>query len=172
MCIIPMVAHSQDFEFLYDGTFKTADGADFVVVPFDGKSQTELFDMVKNNVTAIFASPKDVISTSGTDMISVSGFQKEVFVCKVMGMAIVIDAHYTIKIAFKDGRVRVSAPVITSFSERGYMHENTEKYLRDMWFFKKDHSPKYKEKIDNIGETFSTLAKSLLYYQAKTEDDW
>ena len=45
-----------------NGSFLTADGSDYVVVPFEGKTASELYSMVKSNAMSFYRDPKEVMS--------------------------------------------------------------------------------------------------------------
>lgn len=45
-----------------NGSFLTADGSDYVVVPFEGKTASELYSMVKSNVMSLYRNPKEGMS--------------------------------------------------------------------------------------------------------------
>lgn len=45
-----------------NGSFLTADSSDYVIVPFEGKTASELYSMVKSNAMSLYRDPKEVMS--------------------------------------------------------------------------------------------------------------
>jgi hypothetical protein len=63
-----------NFKMNYDGNFTTQEGEHYDVAVMEGKSATELFDIVKKNVALAFRSPKEVESNVDDKIISIYGY--------------------------------------------------------------------------------------------------
>lgn len=114
MLLCACVASAQDpvhFSLTRTGSFVSQDGTGFVVVPFEGKTTAELYNMVKNNIMSVYKDPKKVMSENENQTISVRGYGSIVYKT-VTFIPRVFEGHYTIVFKFKDGRIRVDAPVV------------------------------------------------------------
>lgn len=70
-------------------------------------SQAELYKKILKNVHTMFASPNDVVSTIENELISVRGVTETHI--KYMGINGLLEPTISVKVEFKDGRIRVSA---------------------------------------------------------------
>jgi len=101
-----------DFKLQPNGTFLSEDGSDFIVIEFDGMTAEELHSMVKNNVMSLYNSPKDVMSESGNNVITIFAIEKNIWQVKSLGATGIYGGHYKLVFKFKDGRIRIDAPII------------------------------------------------------------
>lgn len=176
--IIPMMANAQ-FILTPDG-FRTADGQDFYVVEIPG-TQEELFNKTQTALTEIYISPKDVMSTTSPSLISLKGFTEKVYIKDVVRKTS-MDTDYTIKILFKDGKIRFNAPSILSMGTY-----NKGRFLtlaigrgggagmNDFgYIFKKDGKVRYKEGQESLESFFNSLIATIVskVEAPTTEDDW
>lgn len=109
---------AQNFTLTPDGFVSSEDASkSYIVIESEG-TQAELYKKVKNYLMKIYRSPKDVLSESEPDAITINGIEQDAVQRKAMGMvAVSYDMNYTIGIMFKDGRIRVDSP---SFSLSSY----------------------------------------------------
>lgn len=176
--LIPAMAQAQ-FVLTPDG-FRTAEGQDFYVVEIPG-TQEELFNKAQSAVTEIFVSPKDVVSATSPSVISLKGFTDKVYI-KDGPRKTNLDTDYSIKILFKDGKIRFNAPSVLSMgiynSGRvlsltigcgGGAGLNSYGYM-----FKKDGKIRYKEGQESLEAYFNSLISSIVdkVTSPTTEDDW
>lgn len=78
--IIPLLGYSQnpiEFKLQSDGTFRTVDGKEFIVIQKDGKSASELYNEVLQSVTLQYNSAKDVVSKVDNSVISINGIASD-----------------------------------------------------------------------------------------------
>lgn len=101
-----------EFKLQPDGTFLSEDGSDFIVIEYEGMPAEELHTMVKDNVMSLYNSPKDVMSESGTNVITIFALEKNIWQVKSMGATGIYGGHYKFVFKFKDGRIRIDAPSI------------------------------------------------------------
>lgn len=101
-----------DFKLQPNGTFLTEDGKDFIVIEYEGKSAEELHTMVKDNVMSLYNSPKDVMSESGNNVITIFALEKHIWQVKSLGATGIYGGNYKLVFKFKDGRIRIDAPSI------------------------------------------------------------
>ena len=100
------------FRLQKSGDFVTADGADFAVVEFQGKSVAELYQMIKDNVGAYYENPDDVLTEDEPKSLTVRGGCKDFVMWTFMMMPTQFGAFYDLTFRFREGRIRVDAPVI------------------------------------------------------------
>lgn len=107
-------ASAQDlvqFKLTRSGSFVDIDNKGFVVVPFAGKTASELYNMVKNNILSIYKDPKQVMSENEGQTIAIRA--KGGLVWKTIAfIPRTFEGYYTMVFRFKDGRIRVDAPVV------------------------------------------------------------
>ena len=51
-----------------NGSFLTADSSDYVIVPFERKTASELYSMVKSNAMSLYRDPKEVMSEDNSQV--------------------------------------------------------------------------------------------------------
>lgn len=151
LLLICFTVHAQFKAHFYlqpDGTFKTKDNANYAVVEYDGMSAEELYTMVKSNINSLYKSPKDVMSEVENTSITVRGYDKTITIDKYG-----FSGHYNLNFRFKDGKIRVTAPII---DENVYLDHSRFDFSKVAagFFNKKDGSVKpkkikYKELTEN-----------------------
>ena len=176
--IVPIVANAQ-FQLTSDG-FKTSEGKDFYVVEIEG-TQSQLFQRAQSAITEIFVSANDVVSANMPDIISLSGYTNAIFI-KQVGKKTNMDTKYSMKILFKDGKIRFNAPTITSMGvfNNGrtvnlYMGCGGGSGMNDFGhIFKKDGSVRYNDAVNSSSEFFNSLINEIVekINSPVTQDDW
>ena len=175
--IIPLLGHSQipvEFKLQSDGSFKTVDGNEFVVVQKEGKSASELYNEVLQSVTLQYNSAKDVVSKVDNSVISINGIASDcVQMSGMLGVKVVFSIQYILQFQFKDGKIRVEAPVLSRlFTKDTPDIKPISGWLKVQSVFKKDKpNPKKQSTIDDFENTLNGLINSILTPQ-KAQDDW
>lgn len=104
---LPYFVYCQYFELTPSGmkSLIEPEGADYLVLNFPDKSQSELFDAAHDYVVSSFNSAKDVMSESEPNVLSL----KAAMPFKLSNGFVKYDAilNYKYNILFKEGRVRV-----------------------------------------------------------------
>lgn len=104
------------FEFTPEGSFLTAnEGKDYAVLSCPGLSQEELYNKFYIAVSRLCDSPKDHISYIERQMISYTNIEKEGVTLKGGGSKMTYDVEFTVKMEFKDGRVKIDAPTFIAW---------------------------------------------------------
>ena len=159
-----------------NGSFLTADDSDYVVVPFEGKTVSELYSMVKSNVMSLYRNPKEVMSEDENVAIKICALKnldwKEGY----------IYAYYdyygdcSFLFQFKDGKIKVDAPSVSSqvYKKVSKSYKSFYYYVRKLFTRKgsiKQRKLKHKLRIEkNINYPINYL---LGFYQKNTgKDDW
>ena len=149
ICIFEYAQGVVSFELKSDATFKTSDGQSYVVIPFEGKTAQELYNLVKSNVMKTYNSPKEVMSENAPTSISI----RAIGVVANPTMLFIprrLQTYYNLLFQFKDGKIRVDAPAIDVdtklMDEDNQLNPNVLFSLRD-WtnkIYEKDGSIKSK----------------------------
>lgn len=111
--ITTQVAVSQNLFTLTADGFKNSQNMDqdFVVLNYEGKSQSELYTKFLSKITNVYVSAKNVVSKVDDNIISINGYSTNAIEMKKGKKQIIKhDIRYNISFEFKDGRVRVNAP--------------------------------------------------------------
>lgn len=112
--IIPMMVNAQEhvrFILNENGEYRTKDGEDYVVVPFEGKTAKEIYNEIVSNVFSFYNDPNEVMS--GLDGVSIkirAISNKIVYAHPTLMGRKRHSGYYQLEFKIKDGRVRVSAP--------------------------------------------------------------
>lgn len=163
-----------EFVFQPTGQFLTSDGKEYVVIPFEEKSASELYAMVKNNVMSYYNSPKEVIS-EGENVITIYALEKNMWLVKSMGAKAIYGGNYKLVFRFKDGRVRVDAPSIDEkLSMTDGLFTNTIGIPDNVYLSKaakKACSEPKKENKQRVEEVVNEPINYLLGISKKTKED-
>lgn len=164
-----------------DGTFQTDDGKNFVVVEFEGKTAQELYTMVKSNAITLYNSPKTVLSENEPVNLSILALSENLYkTYKIGGGFVAYKANYNLVFHFKDGRIRIDAPLVhekLDVSATGVPIPKSFVSLVDDWF-EKNGSVKKKKQDDvlKIEEIFNYPINYLLGYNKRgssvNEEEW
>lgn len=94
--------------------FETANGGNYFIVEVPDKSQQELFKEVKNKIMANYGAFYDQsrITTNTSDEITLKTVDKKRLVYYEKNF----DISFQIRIEFKEGRIKVNAPVIQTIN--------------------------------------------------------
>ena len=163
-----------NFKLQSDGTFKTVDGNDFVVIQQKGKSASELYNEVLQSVTLQYNSAKDVVSKVDNSVISINGISSDcITLSGMLGVKVVFSIQYILQFQFKDEKIRVEAPVLSRlFSDKTPDIKPISGWLKVQNVFKKDKpNPKKQSTIDDFENTLNGLINRILMSK-KVEEDW
>ena len=170
-----------NFKLQPDGTFKAEDGKSFVVIEYDGKNQQELYNMVKANVLTLYDNPQEVLNEIEPTNITIRGISDVLWSgIKLIGGIQEYRAKYNYVFHFKDGRIKVDAPLIDSqlvVSGMGVTFSKTFVSFIDDWFDKKGGIKKKKEKdVSSVESIFNIPINYLLGNMKENikeeEEDW
>ena len=164
-----------------DGTFQSHDGKSFVVVEYEGKTQQELYNMVKANVLTLYNSPQTVMNEIEPTNITIRALSDKLYsTYALVGAFVEYRARYNYVFQFKDGKIRVDAPLIDSqlnVTASAVPISKTFVSLIDDWFDKKGNVKKKKQKnVSKIEAIFNYpinyLLGNLNQSTKKDEEDW
>ncbi len=175
---LTIIANAQEkvvFNLYPDGKFKTKDGASYLVVKFDTLSSSQLYDMVRSNINAIYKNPKKVISEVENKSISVRGFSQTITTDKLaLSSPSVYSGYYNLLFEFKDGKIKVNAPIIDEDIYDGTLKTKFE-FIASHFFKNGDLKPKKKEYKDITELQLNIIINKilgLLQNENRIKDDW
>lgn len=178
LMLLPMVAWGQElvhFVLMSDGTYQTEDGKDFVVVPFDGKTAHQIYQELASNVGSTFNDPSKVMSGVEDASIKIRAFSDFLWFNKVLGIPHSWGGYYQLEFRIKDGRVRVSAPIVEDIAM------DTQPYNQwsyggkvKKWFKNGVVKDGDKKKYDEIVAHMNGIINRILYTSTAQEanEDW
>lgn len=146
----------------------------FTVVEKTG-TQEELYKFARNRLTSIFVSPKDVLSESEFDVITINGITKEIGAKKFLGY-VDLSTNYTIVLRIKDGRIRIDVPTINRMTSSNRLqltvsqNDNYDSYYERFYVFDKKGKLKNESGKHSIEQFFNVFLKTLL--QTDDVEDW
>jgi len=111
--IMTLCVNAQTFELTAHGFVDSLNMQnDYIVVPFEGSSQTEIFNLALSAVGKHFVSPKDRISKVEYSQLNINGTIPNVTNLNRMGMKLYFDLYFNLIFEFKDGRMKINGPII------------------------------------------------------------
>lgn len=182
LLLCPFLMNAQDlvnFKLTPQGSFVAADGENYVVVPFEGKTAHQLYQMLASNVGSVYNDPSKVMTGVEDASIKIRAFSDNIYVKKVLGMPSYVQGHYQLEFRIKDGRVRVSAPMVEENLEMvgadGKRYPASFSHIVKGWF--KNGEPKEKEvqNIENVENQMNYPINAILGLVGKTstvDEDW
>ena len=169
------------FKLTPEATFLSNDGEDFIIVPYEGKSAHEIFQLLATNAASVFNDPSKVMSTVEDKSIKFRSIipvaQKEV---KLLNQRTLAESKgfLQLEIRIKDGRIRISAPFVENdiWIDGSPMQGNFQN-LVSQWY-----KPEKKEKKRIENENFRNSLESRVNLivnsiigstpQMEEDDDW
>lgn len=162
-----------------NGLFKDNQGNDYAVILFEGKNRTELYDMVIKHVNSLYRSPKEVMSVIENEMISIYALSDKLAYDNILGITRRGVTYYTIKIHFKDNKIKIDFPSISKVTFGSGSQEMTISYSYQVgtYFEKKTGKPKKKriEWIESIEKHASWVCNYLIWgseKEQKSNEEW
>jgi hypothetical protein len=111
--LISISASAQLFELTNQGFVDVHNKENnYVIVPFEGKSQQEIFNLALEAIGKSFVSPDDRFSKVEYSQINLNGIYPNATVINRMGLKLNFNMHYNIIFQFKDGKMRINGPII------------------------------------------------------------
>lgn len=175
--MLPMAMKAQ-FVLTPDGF--QSDGKDYYAVEVEG-TQSELFNKAKSAITQIYVSAKDAATFSEPTVISLNGFTKGIQI-KDGPRTVELDMRYTMKILFKDGKIRFDAPNVLSLSTFNsgrdlslYLGRGGGPGFNDYgYIFKKDGKVRNEKAVQSLEKYFNTLIQTIVndIKNPVVDEDW
>ncbi len=158
------------------GSFVAEDGKDFVVVPFEGQNAHQIFQQLSVNASALYKNPSKVMSTVDDASISIRAFDDKISYIKDLIQKFWLSGYYNLNFQIKDGRVRVSVPVIDESMRRTANSANEKDFSRMVksWFKDGVLKDKFKAQAAYTESNMNSLINAILGTSKpqKEEEDW
>ena len=160
------------FKLSENGLFVAEDGKDFYVVPFEGKTAHQIFQQLSVNVSALYKNPSKVMSVVDDASITIRAYDDGITYTKDLIQKFYCGGYYNLNFQIKDGRVKVSAPIIDdkldSNSGSVYFISTAKKWFKDGEVKSKSLAQvEYTEK--NINKIINDILGST---KSQSEEDW
>jgi len=179
--LLPLMAAAQTFTLTPQGLVNADDQSKtYVVVEMPG-TQAELYAKAKTAVVSMWNSPKDAMSYNEPDIIVVNGYSANAAHFRKWGRDNVFGMEYRLQIQFKDGRIRINAPVIGSLdyaNGQGTMlieagDNSTSQHITRA--FDKNGKVRFKDFNENVENYFNGLVQTIIDTMkngASNDEDW
>lgn len=117
LMLLPSIVAAQDlvkFVLMPNGTYQAENGKDFIVIPFEGKTSHQIYQELASNVGSTFSNPSKVMSGVEGVSIKIRAYSDNLVMAKPFGFVKEqpYGGYYQLEFKIRDGRVRVSAPII------------------------------------------------------------
>lgn len=178
MMLLPMLAGAQElanFVLMPDGTYQTEDGKDFVVIPFEGKTAHQIYQELASNVGSTFNDPSKVMSGVDDASIKIRAFSDFLWFNKVLGIPHGWGGYYQLEFRIKDGRVRVSAPIVEDIAMDTQPYDKWSYGSKvKKWFKNGVVKEGDKKKYDEIVAHMNGIINRILYTSTVQDanEDW
>lgn len=178
MLALPMLAMAQDlvhFVLMPDGTYQTEDGKDFAVVPFEGKTAHQIYQELATNVGSTYNDPSKVMSGVEDASIKIRAFSDFLWFNRVLGIPHGWEGYYQLEFRIKDGRVRVSAPIVEDIAMDTQPYKKTTYGDKVKGWFKNGVVKEGdKKKYDEIVAHMNGIINRILHTSTvqDAQDDW
>ena len=176
ICLIASAQTKVDFFLTEDGTFKTQDGKNYAIVPFENKTQQEIYQILATNANSIYNDLSKVMSSVEYSSIKIRAIKTFI--------RYIIDGwegYYQLEFQIKDGKVKVFAPFVekefTYFVEKELANTNIyaiqyrKTYASFVSGFFKNHKVKEKKRMrfEDVFTDASTREEVVTYFLAVLE---
>ena len=134
---------------------------DFIVLDYENKTQTELYNAVYMLLNSMYVNPQKVLSTVDNNSISINGISTNaIYRKKDMSWLIsTFDINYTISLQFKDNKIRINNPSINNMNVAGMPYETF--YTSKIFNKKGETGKKYKDTKISIESFFNDYIKKI-----------
>lgn len=162
-----------NFKILSDLTFKRKDGTNnFYVINFPKKTAHQLYMDILSHIASIYSNPDYVTSKVEDRTIVVNGYARDITSSKDYGGSfIAIDLEYKLNFQFKDGRIRINAPIAQDIYSRRGSHTNKVSEYGDITSgYLSVLGTKSSEAEKDINEYINKLISTIIY--GVQDDNW
>ena len=181
---IAINTNAQKFELTaYGFVDSTNINNNYIIVPFEGKSQKDIYNLALSALGKTFVSPKDRISHVEYSQLNLNGIIANATNLNRMGMKLYFDLYYNIILEFKDGRMKINGPIINNivrdapFGSKHYIFltesERGSAISGHKALFKKNGKVNEKKHVENIEKAMNSLISRIVTEMNNTKNsDW
>ncbi len=168
-------AQGIDFRIQPDGSFLSKqDSKNYIVLNYPNETKNELYTRILTAVTRLYNSPTDVINKVDGEIISVNGSKRNCISIKALGLTLLRSIDYNLKFQFKDGRIKIDAPIVGCFNEPEDPITPVGEWNDINGVFKKGvANPKKQKTIDDFNDNINDIILDILdEADASKNNDW
>lgn len=150
--LMALAASSQSlvkFVLTPEGKYVTPEGEDFIVVPFEGKTASDIYSELLDNITAINRAPFEIAESIIPSLLVVHVKTDDIIRNRSLGKSYSMGGEYLVEIKIKDGRVRVAAPRVGPYAG--------PHFVEFVWFVKNHFNKKGEFKDEKRQQDFEEV---------------
>ena len=153
-----------EFKLTPNGDFVSAEGKNYIVCQFEGKTAHQIFQEISVNANKLYKNPQKVMSVVDDASISIRAYDSEITFIKDLIQKFWLGGYYKIDIEIKDGRVKVSAPIIEESMTKtvdGSREKDFSKIVKG-WYRDGVVKEKSQKQVDYTERTINTYVNVIL----------
>lgn len=162
--LISLSTFAQQFELTPDGLKDANDNSkDFIVLPYEGKTASELYNICKLYVNKTMTDPKSsIIADVDKEYLRYKIFTPEIFSFSKMLTKLQVEAFYQVEMRFRDGRIRYSIENLElTFKEGGKPFYISASKMKGWAFFDNNGKLLMKNEKEKLENYFNEKVKML-----------
>lgn len=185
LLVCPVLVKAQElvnFNLTSEATFVNPEGENFEIVPFEGKSAHQIYQTLAMNIGTLYNDPSKVMSGVDDASIKIRAYCDNLYNQSVLGISHCWQGYYQLEFRIKDGRVRVSAPIIENDIKCPSLSSNAIggntgnfAYVVKKWFKNGKLKEKDAPKAINLENQMNALINAILGLTGPTStanEDW
>lgn len=163
------------FKLTASGSFASVDGKEFIVIPFEGKNEHQIFQLLCANVNKLYKNPQKVMSVVDDASVSVRAYDSKITYIKDLIQTFDVGGYYNLNFEIKAGRVKVSAPIIDEDMTRTVNGAREKDFSRMVRSWTKDgvFKEKFTKQVEYTETNINSIINTILGTdKAHQEDEW
>lgn len=162
------------FKLTTSGSFTSEDGNNYIVIPFEGKDAHQIFQLLCANVNKLYKNPQKVLSVVDDASVSIRAFDSKITNIKDVIQTYDISGYYNLNYDIKDGKVKVSAPIIDENLTKTVNGAREKDFSRMIRSWSKDgvFKDKFAKQIEYTETNINSIINYILGTGKNQEDNW
>jgi|WetSurMetagenome_2_1015567.scaffolds.fasta_scaffold216311_2 hypothetical protein len=172
-CIFTYAQSRVDFQLTPNGTFISKDGKGYAIINYDNQTKDQLYSEAFLAATKFHNTSESVIRNEDDKMITIHGDYKNVAKYMTMVLYFPLSAKYIVQFQFKDGKVKISAPLITSINLEGVDVDKPMLWLSQLYNEKGKPKKSRITTIEEIDKSMNSIINNILTNMENSKkDNW
>lgn len=170
-----LAQNTATFKLTTFGSFASEEGKDYVVIPFEGKNAHQIFLLLCANVNKLYKNPQKVMSVVDDASVSIRAYDSKITYIKDLIQSFNVGGYYNLNFEIKDGRVKVSAPIIDEDLTRTANGAREKDFSRMVKSWAKDgvFKDKFAKQVDYTETNINSIINAILGAgKANEEEEW
>lgn len=160
-----------DFQLLHNATFQKEGQNNFYVVSFPKKNAHQLYMDVLSHIMSIYKKPDLVTSTVKDRSIIINGYAGDIASFKYYDEYYSTCLEYNLNFQFKDGKIRVNAPVVIEiYAEGSSQIKKLSDAVNTSSGFNYLFSTGVQDRMNEIDKYINTLISTIIY--GPKDEEW